>query len=168
MAKNILVGLQAAYDALATKDAGTLYLVTDTPAIYLGATKLANLTGDGGGGNPLKDIAFDTTTQTFTFTYEDNSTKTVDLVLESVLQSVTYDKTTHKMTLTVVGGSTTEIDLTDLVDAYTVANTDTISLTLAAGQITAAVNISATAGNQLTANADGLYVPEPDMSFGTF
>jgi hypothetical protein len=166
MAKNILYGLQAAYDALSAKDAGTLYLVTDTPAIYLGATKLANLTSDSGGGNPLKDIAFDTATQTFTFTYEDNSTKTVDLVLESVLQSVTYDKTTKKMTLTVVGGSTTEIDLTDLVDAYTVESTDTISLTLNAGKITADAKISTDANNGLAKGTDGgLYV---DMAFGTF
>jgi hypothetical protein len=166
MAKKILVGVQADYNTIATKDAGTMYIVTDTPAIYLGDLKIANLTSDSGGGNPLKDIAFDTATQTFTFTYEDNSTKTVDLVLESVLQSVTYDKTTKKLTLTVVGGGTTEIDLTDLVDAYTVENTDTVSLTLAAGNITADLNISTDANNGLTKGTDGgAFV---DMSFGTF
>jgi hypothetical protein len=31
----ILKGTQAAYNALATKDANTLYLITDTPRIYL-------------------------------------------------------------------------------------------------------------------------------------
>ena len=36
-------GLQAGYDALATKDNGTLYFITDTPAIYLGSTKYTSV-----------------------------------------------------------------------------------------------------------------------------
>lgn len=37
-------GLQAGYDALATKDAGTIYFVTDTPALYLGEKKFTSTT----------------------------------------------------------------------------------------------------------------------------
>lgn len=39
---NFQKGLQAAFDALETKDAGTLYFVTDTPAIYLGSQKITS------------------------------------------------------------------------------------------------------------------------------
>jgi hypothetical protein len=164
----ILKGTQANYDAITTKDAGTIYLVTDTPAIYLGATLLANL-AEGAGGKTLNDVSFDTTTETFTFTYSDSTTKTVDLILESVLKSITYDGATHKLTLTLVSGQTSEIDLTDLVDAYTVANTGTINLALTAGQSTAAVNFSADAGNIAKAGTDGgVFVPAPDLRIGTF
>ena len=36
-------GLQSGYDALSTKDSGTFYIVTDTPAIYLGSVKLTSV-----------------------------------------------------------------------------------------------------------------------------
>lgn len=36
-------GLQSGYDALSTKDSGTFYIVTDTPAIYLGSVKLTSI-----------------------------------------------------------------------------------------------------------------------------
>ena len=36
-------GLQSGYDALSTKDSGTFYIVTDTPAIYLGSVKLSSV-----------------------------------------------------------------------------------------------------------------------------
>ena len=36
-------GLQSGYDAPSTKDSGTFYIVTDTPAIYLGSVKLTSV-----------------------------------------------------------------------------------------------------------------------------
>jgi hypothetical protein len=161
-------GLQAAYDAITVKDANTLYLVTDTPAIYLGDTLLANL-AEGAGGKTLNDVSFDPVTETFTFTYSDASTKTVDLILESVLKSISYDGATHKLTLTLVSGETSELDLTDLVDAYTVASTGSINLALAAGEITATIKYSADVGNIAKAGTDGgVFVPETDLTIGTF
>lgn len=51
------------------------------------------------------------------------------------------------------------VDLSKLIDVYTAAdNSITIS------DYTVAVKISATAGNQIAVNADGLYVPATDIS----
>lgn len=57
-----------------------------------------------------------------------------------------------------------EIPVGDLVDTYTVANTQTVSMNMSGNQITANVRISVTGGNALVANEDGLYVQVPDIS----
>lgn len=66
-------------------------------------------------GNPVVDVAFNSSTYVLTFTYKDDTTTVVDLPLESVFSAVAYDDETHKLTFTLVSGSTTVIDLTDLV-----------------------------------------------------
>lgn len=45
MAYNVIFkkGTQAAYDALTTKDASTIYFITDTPALYLGSVKFTSV-----------------------------------------------------------------------------------------------------------------------------
>lgn len=57
-----------------------------------------------------------------------------------------------------------EIPVGELVDTYTVANTQTVSMNMSSNQITANVRISVTGGNALVANEDGLYVQVPDIS----
>lgn len=55
------------------------------------------------------------------------------------------------------------INAKDLVDIYTVADTDTIDMTIDGTEIKAEVKISKESGNSLVAKNDGLYVNAPDI-----
>ena len=91
---------------------------------------------------------------------------TVNLALEKFVKSGEYDPIEKKIILYFDDAKTdkVEIPVGDLVDTYTVESTDTVTLTMIANKITAAVNISAEEGNSLVAKADGLYVPTVDIS----
>lgn len=116
----ILRGTKAAYAALATKNPGKIYLITDAVAgevsQYLGTIPIASIANTSGiTEKVIKDVGFDTVSQKFTFTYTDDTTKEVDLVLESVIQSVSYDSTTQIVKFTLVSGTTTDISLAGLM-----------------------------------------------------
>jgi hypothetical protein len=66
---------QAQYDALGTKDAGTLYFTTDTKRIYKGSVQYSSGTGMAG-------LSYNTTTDVFTITYADGTTGTIDFSAE--------------------------------------------------------------------------------------
>jgi hypothetical protein len=154
----ILSGTKAAYQALATKNNGVIYILTDVAGennLFFGEIPI----GKGVSGKTIKDVAFDDETHAFTFTYTDNTTKIVDLVLESVIQDISYDAETHKLTITLVSGATDEVDLTDLFQVYTGGTTDSATVSVAGGAISATVAISDTAGNALSVEAGkGLFV----------
>ena len=59
------------------------------------------------------------------------------------------------------------VKLTDLVDTYTATDTATVDMTVAGYEISASVKVSATAGNLLTIEADGLYVAPTKVAAGT-
>ncbi len=54
------------------------------------------------------------------------------------------------------------ISLEKLIKTYTSEDTSSASVTIGEGKISAAVKVSATTGNTITVNADGLYVPTPE------
>jgi hypothetical protein len=145
---------QAQYDA-ATKDPGTLYFVSDTKRLYLGAdlwsetveivsalpaTGTANTlyvvetatniqlslgTGTAAykplaavpAGVVVTDVTFNSTTQEFTFTFSDATTKTVDLVLETVFSNINYNTTTQALDLTKVDGTVVSVPISGLLGA---------------------------------------------------
>lgn len=59
------------------------------------------------------------------------------------------------------------INVKDLVDIYTVADTNTVDMTITGTEIKADVKISAEAGNSLVAKDDGLYVNAPVLPTST-
>lgn len=69
--------------------------------------------------------------------------------------------------LTMTQGAKLFVKLTDLVDTYTATDTATVDMTVAGYAISASVKVSATAGNLLTAEADGLYVAPTKVAAGT-
>jgi hypothetical protein len=78
---------------------------------------------------------------------------TVNLPLDSFLDSVTYNSTTHILTFewsTTSGKSETEIDLTDLIDTYTAGN----GLNLVSGAFS--IKLDATSSAKLTVSSSGL------------
>lgn len=57
------------------------------------------------------------------------------------------------------------IDLEKMIDVYTGGQTQTATIAVSGNEITATVRVSATAGNQIVANEDGLFVAKtPDAS----
>lgn len=89
----------------------------------------------------------------------------VNLALERFVSEARYDPDTHKIILSFNdSGTPLEIDVGDLVDTYTAANSQTVTLTLAKNQFTAAVNVSKELGNTIVTKEDGLYVAATDIS----
>lgn len=56
------------------------------------------------------------------------------------------------------------INVGDLVDTYTAKDSQTVHMTVSDNQFTASVLVSATGGNMIQTNADGLYVAATDLS----
>jgi hypothetical protein len=77
-------------------------------------------------------------------------------------QRLTYDDTTKAMVLTLQNSSTVTIPAADLVKLYHEGDTNTANITISNvdgnNVITVDVKVSATAGNAITTNADGLMV----------
>lgn len=91
--------------------------------------------------------------------------QTINLALERFVQSAEYDHEARTITLTFNDDqSPITIDVGDLVDTYTVGDTSTVDLTMSGNNITAAVKVSATAGNIIQASEDGLYAAATDIS----
>lgn len=83
--------------------------------------------------------------------------------IDNFVKSGTYNTTDSAIELTMQNGTIVKIPAADLVRMYDAQDSSTIDITIhsvAGGSniITAEVKISATAGNALTAQADGLYV----------
>jgi hypothetical protein len=92
----------------------------------------------------------------------------VNIPLDNFVKSGTYDNVAEALVLTLQDNSTVSIPAADLVTLYEAEDTSTVDLTItntASGNvITAAVKVSAIAGNALTVEADGLYVAPTDTS----
>lgn len=132
----------------------------------------------------LANVEYDAATGKFTFTKYDGSKVEADTPLEKILTSAEFDDESHILTLTFATSSGTPqvvpVDLTGLVDTFTVAATPNQAISISSGEGLFTINLkvadaslsqsaaglkvalSATAGNQLTLQADGLYVAKPE------
>lgn len=117
----------------------------------------------------LTGVSYDGATGKWQFKdSEDTVISEINVPLDNFVSSGIYDATKKALVLTMANGSTVEIPATDLVALYTATDSATVDLTISntaeGNVIKADVKISATAGNSLVANADGLYVNAPDVS----
>ena len=88
----------------------------------------------------IKDVTFNTTTQKFTFTMYDNTTKDIEIMVAGVIKSGSYDTVKEAIILTLVDNSVIEIPVGSLIDIYTGDDTATISVTVdSSNKITATV-----------------------------
>lgn len=118
---------------------------------------------DGKIDQSISGVSYDSTAQKWTFTKEDTTTIEISNILDALIKQVTYNATTKQLTFTFDGDPTptpVNIDISDLVDVYTVADTDTVDMTMTGNSITANVKISTDADNLLTKGTTdkGLYV----------
>lgn len=85
----------------------------------------------------IKDVAFDDETGIFTFTRYNNTTFTIDTLLEKVVTNWHWSAETQKLEITLKDGTVQEVDLSDLISEVDVANSDHITLTITNHVITA-------------------------------
>lgn len=83
---------------------------------------------------PLKNLitgaSYNGTTGNFTFTQANGEDIVVNTPVENFLSSASFDKNTNTLTLTLTDGTEVTVDLAELVDTYTVKSTSTVELAM--------------------------------------
>lgn len=102
-------------------------------------------------------VNFDAATGVLSFTTNGGEVATVNLPKEQFLSSASYDSQSKILTLTLNNETSVTVNLSDLADVYSGKESDTASVSVADGEITANVKISQTQGNALSGKIDGLY-----------
>lgn len=94
-----------------------------------------------------------------TFTTNGGTPIEITLPVEQFLAAAAYDAETHILSLTMTDNTKFDVDLGDLIDVYEAGETESISVAVSDGTITATLKVSAEAENQLQVRSDGAYVP---------
>lgn len=102
-------------------------------------------------------VSYNGATGVLSFTANGGAPVSVNLPVEQFLSAASYNETTNVLTLTLNNDTKFEVNLADLVDSYSGEATDTATVSVNSGKITASVNVSAEAGNILQAKTDGVY-----------
>lgn len=76
----------------------------------------------------VKNIDLDEESGIFTVTYYDNSTKTIDTILEKIATNWDYDEISQQLIITLDDGTVKRVDLSALITQYEFMTSDTISL----------------------------------------
>lgn len=104
--------------------------VVDMDLIKLEATNVSTV---------IKNVSLDDATGIFTFTRYDDSTFTIDSMLEKVVTNFDFNEETQKLIITLEDGSTKEVDLSSFIKETEVEDTDTIALSLVNHKLAATV-----------------------------
>ena len=75
----------------------------------------------------VKNIDLDEDTGIFTITYYDNTTKTIDTILEKVATNWDYDEVSQQLIIILDDGTVKRVDLSALITQYEFMASDTIS-----------------------------------------
>lgn len=113
----------------------------------------------------LTGASYDGDTGNFTFTKANGEPVIVNTPKENFLSDVQYDGTTKVITFTMSSGATFEVNVSDLIDVYTVKSTNSVDMSITeGGQISSNVKVSATDGNIISVETDGIYAKHQDIS----
>jgi len=149
---------EANYNALVTVDPSTAYWIKDKGYIMQNGVRYPSAGALGGG-----TLDFDTLSRVLKLTNADGTTSTATIPdIDNYVVSGTLNAATGTITFVFKDGGTFDVPIGAIVKLYTGGETDTAKVSVGAGEeITAAVKISAAAGNALTVKPDGLHVPTP-------
>lgn len=88
----------------------------------------------------IKSITFNRANGVFTITYFNNTTATIDTMLEKLMVNFAYDYQTQRLVITLDDGTKQYVDLSALITQYEFVDSDTIAFTLDAdGKVSAKV-----------------------------
>ena len=90
-----------------------------------------------------------------TFTTNGGTPIEINLPVEQFLAAAAY----HILSLKMTDNTKFDVDLGDLIDVYEAGETESISVTVSDGTISATLKVSSEAENQLQIRSDGAYVP---------
>ena len=76
----------------------------------------------------IKDIDLDEESGIFTITYYDNSTKTIDTILEKIATNWDFDEISQQLIITLDDGTVKRVDLSALITQYEFMTSETISV----------------------------------------
>ena len=97
----------------------------------------------------FKDVSLDETTGIFTFTRYDNSTKTIDTLLEKIITNWYFDQTTQKLVITLKDGTIQYVDLSAFIAEWDFQDSDTIVWTVVNHVATATIKAHSIGSDQL-------------------
>lgn len=138
---------------------------------YNKETKELSYTKDS--GEPVKvgiegfvtGASYESLTGNLKFTVQGGEEVVVNLPKENFVTSGKYKSETKEIVLTLAQGGEVKIPAASLVDIYTGGATQTATVAVSEGnEITVDVKVSATEGNQIVKNEDGLFVAATDIS----
>lgn len=78
----------------------------------------------------VKSITFDRNSGVFTITYFNNTTATIDTLLEKLIVNFDYDRETEHLVITLDDGTKQYVDLSSLITPYDFLDSDTIAVVL--------------------------------------
>ncbi len=109
---------------------------TDNRIITLNTTKLDKVDAQ----MLVKSISFNRSNGVFTITYFNNTTATIDTMLEKIMVNFTYSHETQQLIITLDDGTKQYVDLSALLTQYEFLDSDTIAFTLSSdGKVSAKV-----------------------------
>lgn len=115
----------------------------------LNATKIESSYVD----NAIKNVTFDDSTGIFTFTKYDNSTFTLDTLLEKVVVNFDYDTTTQELVITMEDGTEKRVSLSAFIEQDEFQDSDTVAFTLVGNHIVKAdIKAHSIGANELQQN----------------
>lgn len=108
----------------------------DSEVVTLDTTKLDKVDAQ----TLVKNITFNRANGVFTITYFNNTTATIDTMLEKLMVNFAYDYQTQRLVITLDDGTKQYVDLSALITQYEFVDSDTIAFTLDAnGKVSAKV-----------------------------
>lgn len=105
----------------------------------------------------IKTIVFDSSTGTFTITFFNNTTQTIDTDIEKIAVNFDYDDnpqspTYQKLIITLDDGTVKYVDLSSLISEYEFEASQTIQPTISGGKVTMDVIDGSITGSKLQPN----------------
>lgn len=85
----------------------------------------------------IKDVSLNETTGVLTFTFQNNTTKTIDTILEKVITNWAYNKATQQLEFTAKDGTVSKIDISEFITNNEFANSTHIAFTVTNGVVKA-------------------------------